>query len=1069
MTLSIINNGLRIDGGLRYAWFKLNYTGVGDFYRCIALKELSEIPVTVREDYDLLGKQWAAVRGLHNAGVNFAYAAMGIYDPDHIGIVQYFGAAAEGLSEKEAASKALDGMATVEAVLANFPQSKLASPTAEWFEWYLDFITRRSKNVAAILGHPDPRQGKRGAGGDGTPGDDSDSDLAQEQNEILFRGLAKLRKNFIYQVLAEHISRGEMAETLVRIAEITSNVASRRRGSISYGFNLSIPLMAAVAQSQQAGVSQGEGVAHSVQDGYSEGWGESHGVGLSEADGVAHSQGTSESWTEGTSKGTSVSDGTSESNGSSSTSGSGQSSGGGWSQSSGWGVNVDAGKSILGNIPVIGGLLKGVSGGYNQSSSVSGFGSTSSFSSHSSSHSTGTSHSEGSSKGESQSHSHGTFSSTTKSHTEGRSESWGESQNQGRSHGEGVGVSSMAGRISGQGLVGGLSTGLLPGISINRSFQTEDDVADRVTEVLRGLESLVNQATAEGGFMTNAFVFTEDNEGAAAADALVPQAFHGVSVPTPVLTLHPLKEEEDALRTHALSFTPWIEADEGDPFGGQLWTRYATLMTAGQLAALTAPGLFEEGAASTVMAEIPEGMGFYPNMPGDIILGHQYSPETADLTTAQVRLDFPNLMHTMFAGDTGFGKSVAAMRMLYETTLKHQTRSVVLDFGAGWRTMLNAPGLEGHLDIQQLWPDAVRPFRWNPLQIGRHISPETQWRAFADVFGGITQLGVKRQKQELLDSLRKLYVSHGVLIDDPDVRSDPQWGRVQAGDESNLTGVNAGLPLGNLPTKERQKLAVYRSAGVGLADLYQTIKERLETVPPRDTMLTGVLEGILFRMNPLVQGAASKQFAPGKDTVPVEDMSKPWGITIIEGGMFLDEFGKAFLLGWTGWHLYMDMVARRVHEVRDEPLLQIVYEEANKIFSKPEKNESGTDIAEQFGAQFRDGRKYGARFYVVSQAPSMIAQDIISSCTNITIGFLKNPDDKDLVMSALARSEKGFRDEEWRRFLDDIPIGMAIGRYPYTMDRRMQRPVLFRPLMLDVPEPSDADIEATLGGITLHD
>ena len=105
-------------------------------------------------------------------------------------------------------------------------------------------------------------------------------------------------------------------------------------------------------------------------------------------------------------------------------------------------------------------------------------------------------------------------------------------------------------------------------------------------------------------------------------------------------------------------------------------------------------------------------------MPGDIVIGHQYSPETADLTTAQVRLDFSNLMHTMFAGDTGFGKSVAAIRMLYESTLKHQTRSVVLDFGAGWRTLLNAPGLEGHVDILQLWPDAVRPFRWNPLQIG---------------------------------------------------------------------------------------------------------------------------------------------------------------------------------------------------------------------------------------------------------------------------------------------------------------------------------------------------------------
>jgi hypothetical protein len=165
----------------------------------------------------------------------------------------------------------------------------------------------------------------------------------------------------------------------------------------------------------------------------------------------------------------------------------------------------------------------------------------------------------------------------------------------------------------------------------------------------------------------------------------------------------------------------------------------------------------------------------------------------------------------------------------------------------------------------------------------------------------------------------------------------------------------------------------------------------------------------------------------------------------------------------------MDMVARRVHEVRDEPLLQIVYEEANKIFTKSKGGEEGgTDIAEQFGAQFRDGRKYGARFYVVTQAPSMISQDIISSCTNITLGFLKNPDDKDLVLSALARSEKGFRDEEWRRFIDDMPIGMAIGRYPYTMQRKMQRPMLFRPLMLDVPEPSDKDIENRLGGIRLH-
>jgi len=44
---------------------------------------------------------------------------------------------------------------------------------------------------------------------------------------------------------------------------------------------------------------------------------------------------------------------------------------------------------------------------------------------------------------------------------------------------------------------------------------------------------------------------------------------------------------------------------------------------------------------------------------------------------------------------------------------------------------------------------------------------------------------------------------------------------------------------------------------------------------------------------------------------------------------------------------------------------------------------------------------------------------------------------------------------------------MAIGRFPYTTKREMQRPFLFRPLMLDVPEPSDEEIEQTLGRIAL--
>lgn len=261
---------------------------------------------------------------------------------------------------------------------------------------------------------------------------------------------------------------------------------------------------------------------------------------------------------------------------------------------------------------------------------------------------------------------------------------------------------------------------------------------------------------------------------------------------------------------------------------------------------------------------------------------------------------------------------------------------------------------------------------------------------------------------------------------------------------------------------------------MGLEDLYQDVEEKLKAVPPRDTMLSGVLEGILFRLNPLVQGAAAAQFAPGEEVIAIEDLGKPWGISIIEGGMFLDDFGKAFLLGWAGWHLYTDMVARRVHELNEgEPILQIFFEEANKIFAGAdsgggdEDESSGISTSQRFGDMFRDARKYKARLHVVTQAPHMLPADIVSSCNNLVIAFLKNPKDKDLVLSSLARSEKGFRDAEWRRFVSDIPIGLAIGRFPYTSVRELQRAILFRPFLLDVREPTDAEIEQKLGSILL--
>lgn len=652
----------------------------------------------------------------------------------------------------------------------------------------------------------------------------------------------------------------------------------------------------------------------------------------------------------------------------------------------------------------------------------------------------------------------------TESWTESIQESWSEgksvsrSHSTGRSHGQGLAQAQALALSGGHGFTGGFSAGMVPGINIGRSWQTEDDVAIRLTELTRGLESLLNQASMEGGFMTTALLFVGER-GERAAESLIPQAFHGPNVPTPVLTVL----GDDDLRHHALAFRP-STAPFDDPFGvGLLWSRWGTLLTPGMLAAFTAPNLFEEGTVVTIQEKLPP-LAFYPELEGDVILGHLVSPETGKLTKVPLKLSRNRHFHTAFIGDTGYGKSVAAERMVYETTKQWQMRTIVLDFGAGWRKLMNAPGLEGRVEIRQLSPGGVRPLRWNPLQIGRNILPEVQWRSFCDIFGAIAKLGVRRQVAELREALRRVYLSAGVLVDDPECRADRAWGHVRD-DETDIVGVPVNTSLADLSPNDRQRLAVARSKRVGLAHLYSDIEEKLRTVPPRDSMLRGVLEGILFRLHPLVQGAAAAQYAAGEDAVDLNEIVPgDYGVAVLEGGAFLDDFSKAVLLGWAAWHLYTDAVIVRTRRgVTEEARIQIVFEEANKILAGLDSGGgddegSGASTAEQFASMWRDSRKYGIWLHLITQSPSLIPTGILSSCNNILVNQVKNPRDRDLVIASMHRSEKGFVDEGWRRFLASLPIARAVAKFGYSFDRAELEPCYIEPLRLNVKEPSDEEI-----------
>ena len=96
MEFAILDSGFNVrDGRVLYQWLDLADLAGRRFFRAVAFRELTYLPIEMRDDPDMLGKQWAALRGLYNASADFVYTAVGVFRPQRLGVVQFYGAAAE--------------------------------------------------------------------------------------------------------------------------------------------------------------------------------------------------------------------------------------------------------------------------------------------------------------------------------------------------------------------------------------------------------------------------------------------------------------------------------------------------------------------------------------------------------------------------------------------------------------------------------------------------------------------------------------------------------------------------------------------------------------------------------------------------------------------------------------------------------------------------------------------------------------------------------------------------------------------------------------------------------------
>jgi hypothetical protein len=176
----------------------------------------------------------------------------------------------------------------------------------------------------------------------------------------------------------------------------------------------------------------------------------------------------------------------------------------------------------------------------------------------------------------------------------------------------------------------------------------------------------------------------------------------------------------------------------------------------------------------------------------------------------------------------------------------------------------------------------------------------------------------------------------------------------------------------------------------------------------------------------------------------------------------MNQYAKAALLSLMAWHIYSDAVARREESLAgvEHARMMLVLEEGNKIVTGVEASQGdGPPIqSEIWPSVFRDARKYHIDLGIILQSPAEMPPGVLSSCNNLAVGQLKSPGDVEVVMSAMARSSKGFQDIDFRRWIGRAAQAKFMLKLGLEQDERELEPMCYQPLMIAAHEPSSVEL-----------
>lgn len=807
---------------------------------------------------------------------------------------------------------------------------------------------------------------------------------------------------------ASNGASSSMSSSLTSSDSTSMSSGWNNSSSESYGTNVS----ESIGQTQTVSTSESNSVSQGFNQSQSMGVSNSMSMGSS----TGYSQGVSSSDSYGVSQGTSTSDSI--------------------------GYNMGNSDSIGQNFGTSYGANESYSMGSNLGHSMS--------SGESAGLSQGQTYSVGQTNSTSESYGTGTSHSVSQGTTQGESHGTSESTSQGSSYSTGNGTSTSEALGSSGSVNTGVSSsmGLGPSIGYSKSHQWLDQQVKDIIELLEFNNNRYKRALrSNGAFYTYVYFACSTKESLAAAITVSKAAWQNTDAMTHPLQALELSEGEQQhmlYRFSAFSSEPMKE----DVYGMKDY-KYCTMLLPDELTAYTHLPRISEGGVFSEVNDIPH-FACPSGLKGELYLGKIINAERWTMangynTPYDYRVEESALMHGIITGASRSGKTVCAMRFIKE--LAHikrkktgkRLRIVCLDPKRDWRGL--AKFIEpDRFRFYSLGNVNFHPIKLNPWKIPKGVVPQIWIDGIIDIYCRAYGL-LERGKQMIADVVYELYDRAGVF----EACDDENWKNIVP----ELSSAVCFEAIYKAMERKRDEIAASKKSGFDTLDAYSRLLDRLSTFGREfsiERRLFGTSEGM-----------------------GIDEMIGDDDVTVLESKGLENTF-KNFIFGAITSGFYKFALAHdKGYLSEDQYETVLVIEEANEVLTGSDNagasnmggGQSGMSGQSEFEQIVDQAAGYGLFIIAITQKISMMPSSLIANAGIKFIGRLGANQDIQTAAIAIGK-EPRYEDRDVVKWFPRAPIGWFICQTSRGFDYKMAEPILVAVDKLDIPTPTNEDLEEIL-------